>query len=122
MVLDDIVEKAVYKTNIIQADVDTFAELTGDYNPIHFEDNPIVHGMLTTAFVSYIIGMCLPGNGALLVSQSFDYLLPVRVGDTLQIVATVTQRSAAMNAIIMSITITNQNEDQVVIGKVTVRP
>ena len=73
------------KHQIIQEDVNAFAELTGDFNPVHMDPDfakettfgkPVVHGMLTSSFISTMIGMLIPGPGALWTSQTLDFLSP----------------------------------------------
>ena len=72
--------------------------MTGDDNPLHVdrayaETTPfkdvVVHGMLGASLLSTVIGTKLPGEGALWVSQKFDFLLPVRLGDEIEVSATV---------------------------------
>lgn len=67
-----------------------FADLTGDTNPLHFDDDfaeqslfkgRVVHGMCTAAFISTVIGTQLPGPGCIYLSQSLRFTAPVRPGD-----------------------------------------
>ena len=67
-----------------------FADLTGDTNPLHFDDDfaerslfkgRVVHGMCTAAFISTVIGTRLPGPGCVYLSQSLRFSAPVRPGD-----------------------------------------
>lgn len=62
---------------ITQDDVDQFAKITGDYNPIHSREAPVdkkcVHGAFLNGIVSGIIGTRLPGPGTVVVSQSFSF-------------------------------------------------
>ena len=67
-----------------------FADLTGDTNPLHFDDDfaersrfggRIVHGMCTAALISTVIGTRLPGPGCIYLSQSLRFTAPVRPGD-----------------------------------------
>jgi 3-hydroxybutyryl-CoA dehydratase len=76
-------------------DLDTFAALTGDRNPIHLDEDfasrtifkgRIAHGMLTATFISAIFGTQLPGPGAIYISQTLNFRAPVRIGD--EVVAT----------------------------------
>lgn len=77
-----------------------FIELCGDKNPIHHNETyvaqtnfkrPIAHGFLTASFFSPIFGLHLPGPGAIYVSHNLRFLKPVYVGDTVDIIATVTE-------------------------------
>jgi 3-hydroxybutyryl-CoA dehydratase len=76
------------------ADVIGFAELSGDHNPIHLSEHfarktrfgqRIVHGLYTASLISGVIGMRLPGPGAVYVSQTLNFLGPVKIGDTVSV-------------------------------------
>ena len=76
---------------ITDADIKGFAELSGDRNPIHLSEEfaaktflktRIAHGIYTASFISALIGMRLPGPGAIYISQSLFFSAPVRLGDT----------------------------------------
>jgi len=110
-------------------DVNKFVELTGDDNPLHVNKNyakktvfkdTVVHGMLGASFISTIIGKHIPGNGALWISQNFDFLLPTRIGDQLTILATVIEKHESQRILVLETIITNQHKQQVVkgVGKV----
>lgn len=71
---------------VTDADVQKFAEISGDFNPAHFDDvyaaktvfkGRIAHGMISVAKFSGIFGMDLPGLGAIWGSQSAKFLAPV---------------------------------------------
>ena len=73
-----------------------FADVSGDRNPVHLDaayaegtmfKERIAHGMLSAAFISAVVGMELPGPGAIYVSQTLNFKAPVKIGDT--VVATV---------------------------------
>jgi len=112
-----------------RADVDAFAGLTGDDNPLHLDPEfaartqfrrPVVHGMLSASFLSTLIGTVLPGEGALWLSQSIAFQAPAFVGDTLQIRGTVRQKSPATRIIVLDLAITNQHGDAVITGEASV--
>jgi HAD superfamily hydrolase (TIGR01459 family) len=72
------------------ADIDAFAKVSGDYNPIHVDEafaattifkGRIAHGMLSGAFISALMASRLPGKGSVYLSQSLRFLRPVRIGD-----------------------------------------
>jgi acyl dehydratase len=72
-------------------DVETFANLTGDRNPLHFDADfaartrpggLIVHGGLTTGLFNALIAEVLPGPGSVFLHQEWDYPAPVYIGDT----------------------------------------
>ncbi len=75
---------------ITEEDIHRFAEITGDRNPVHISQEfaartrfgeRIAHGILTAGLISAVIGMQLPGPGCLYVSQSLQFLAPVKIGD-----------------------------------------
>jgi 3-oxoacyl-[acyl-carrier protein] reductase len=119
-------DEAELSQTITQEDLNTFAALTGDFNPIHIDSEyarttsfgkPIVHGMLTSSFISTMIGMILPGRGALWMEQTLKFVRPAFVGDTIKVVATVNQVSAATKTMILGIKITNQDNTVIVTGQ-----
>jgi acyl dehydratase len=86
------------------AAVRTFAAVSGDANPVHLDDayaastrfgRRIAHGALLGAYVSKVLGMDLPGPGAIYLSQSMEFLAPVYVGDAVEVAVTVTERDVA---------------------------
>ena len=92
---------AEVQRTISAADVEAFVRMTGDDNPVHVDDafaraagvgGRVVHGMLTAAFISTVIGTRLPGPGALWYEQHVRFLRPVRIGETIRVRATVKQR------------------------------
>jgi 3-hydroxybutyryl-CoA dehydratase len=85
--------EAISKT-VENEDVIGFAELSGDHNPIHLSEHfarktrfggRIVHGLYTASLISGVIGMRLPGPGAVYISQSLNFLGPVKIGDVIDV-------------------------------------
>ncbi len=110
---------------ITRSDIDKFIELTGDDNKLHFDDKfasrtqfkkPVVHGMLGASFISTIIGTKIPGDGALWFSQTLDFLLPVRIGDNLTVIAEVIKKNEKERIIELKTEILNQNRQVVTRG------
>ena len=75
---------------ITDKDIEQFAEISTDYNPVHLDDEyardtifegRIAHGMLTAGLISAVIGEQLPGHGTIYMSQNLKFLAPVRPGD-----------------------------------------
>lgn len=84
---------------VTDADVRTFAALSGDDNPVHLDDafaastrfgRRIAHGMLSAGLVSAVLGTQLPGRGVVYVSQALRFKAPVFVGDTVTVLVEVT--------------------------------
>jgi 3-hydroxybutyryl-CoA dehydratase len=81
-------------------DVRKFAEISGDNNPIHLDDEyaagtrfgkRLVHGMLTSGLISAILGTQLPGPGSVYISQTLKFRAPVYISDTITTTVTVSK-------------------------------
>jgi len=75
---------------VSDGDVRTFAEISGDRNPMHLDDayaantffkQRIAHGALSGALISAVLGMLLPGPGSIYLSQSLNFKAPVYIDD-----------------------------------------
>ena len=75
---------------VTDRDIEMFAEVSTDHNPIHLDDSyandtifrgRIAHGMLTAGLISAVIGEQLPGHGTVYLGQTLKFLGPVRPGD-----------------------------------------
>lgn len=86
------------------ADIEAFAAVTGDNNPVHLDaefaattsfGERIAHGMLSAGYISAVIGTTLPGPGAIYLSQSLRFKRPVKIGDEVTARATITEIDAA---------------------------
>ena len=84
-------QTASFRKTFTDEDVRRFIEITGDSNPLHVDDEfaaqtqfgrRVIHGMLAASLFSTMVGMLLPGTGAIYRSQTIRFLLPVYVGDT----------------------------------------
>jgi 3-hydroxybutyryl-CoA dehydratase len=93
-----------YTRTVTEADVDLFGAVTGDLNPLHFNEEyakktvfggRIAHGMLTTSYLSTVLGTKMPGTGSIFLSASVRFRAPVRIGDT--VTAKVTVRDINMH-------------------------
>ena len=80
-----------YAKEVRSSDVVGFAEITGDRNPVHLSEHfaartpfkgRIAHGLYTASLISAVIGTRLPGPGAIYISQTLQFLAPVKIGDT----------------------------------------
>jgi len=118
-------DKAEIIHKITQEDIDKFVDLTGDDNKIHTDivyasttsfKKPVAHGMLSASFISTIIGTKIPGDGALWYSQSLEFLHPVRIGDTLKVVALVTKKIDRTQTIVLQTDVYNQYKQNVTTG------
>ena len=110
---------------ITQEDIRAFVAMTGDDNPLHVDPgfaeatalkDVVVHGMLGASFLSTLIGTRLPGAGALWLSQSMDFLLPVRLGDSLEVSCEVVGKHDRDQVLDLEMEILNQHRQLVLAG------
>lgn len=94
----EIGQSASYERTVSEEDIVRYAEVSGDDNPVHLDEEfasktlfkgRIAHGMLGAGFISTVVGTRLPGYGSIYVSQSLRFRAPVRIGDTVVTTATV---------------------------------
>jgi acyl dehydratase len=87
------VGQSATRTKVVtDADLRGYAEITGDYNPLHFDDHfaaqtrfgrRVAQGGITAGLLNALVAMDLPGRGTVFMSQSLTYKAPAYVGDTL---------------------------------------
>lgn len=126
----NIGDKETLSHVITKEDIGKFVELTGDDNKLHVDEKfastthfkkPVVHGMLGASFISTIIGTKIPGDGALWFSQTLEFLLPVRIGDHLTVIAEVIKKNDKEQIIELKTEIYNQNKQIVTKGVAKVK-
>jgi 3-hydroxybutyryl-CoA dehydratase len=87
-----------------EADIVAFAQVTGDTNPVHLDADyaaktsfggRIAHGMLSAGYISAVLGTTLPGPGAIYLSQTLKFKRPVRIGDEVTAVVTISEINEA---------------------------
>ena len=90
--------EASFNKTINDSDVINFANITGDTNPVHLNQEfasktlfkgRVIHGMLTASLISTVIGTKLPGPGCIYVSQNLNFKAPVKVGNNVTAVCKV---------------------------------
>lgn len=122
----EVGQRASFAKTITEADLSHFLAVTGDANPLHFDEGfaartflgeRIAHGMLTASLLSHVIGMVLPGTGALYRSQTLEFLRPVRLGDTLRAWLEVVTIDEDDEMIELASWIENQDGDRVLEGE-----
>lgn len=126
--LGDNIQK---KHQVTQQLVETYGNVVGDKNPVHFDDGfaagtvfkkRIAHGMLIAGFISEAIGMELPGPGCIYAKQDLNFVAPVYFGDTITIDIRVADLLVEKNRVILDTICTNQNGQVVVKGTAVVLP
>ncbi|ELX08998.1 phosphate acetyltransferase Pta [Janthinobacterium sp. HH01] len=137
---DDLIENITYdelqvgqsarlSRTLGKDDIAAFAAVSGDVNPAHVDPEyadktlfhgVIAHGMWGAALISRLLGTVLPGPGTIYLSQTLQFLKPVRIGDELRITATVTAKEEAKKHVLLDCEIKNQNGAVVLTGVATV--
>ena len=97
---------------ITENDIQRFAEVSGDFNPLHMSDEfaattifgkRIAHGSLTASYISGILGNNLPGPGAIFVGLSMRFKRPVHIGDVVTVRAEVSEKHDRGNRVTLKI-------------------
>jgi acyl dehydratase len=118
-------DSAAITRTIDDATIRSFAEVTGDRNPIHLDDayasetafgGRIAHGMLVASLISEVLGTKLPGPGTIYLGQQLKFHAPVRPGDEVTARVEVVALVAERGRITMSTTVTNQRGEIVISG------
>jgi 3-hydroxybutyryl-CoA dehydratase len=113
---------------ITATDIDTFADLSGDHNPIHLDEEygkktvfggRIAHGVISLGLLSAAMAQ-LPGL-PIFMSQSVRFLKPVRIGDTITASAEVTDMRPDKGIVTLRNTCTNQKGEVVIEGEAKCR-
>ena len=118
-------QTASYSRQISAEDIQLFAAVSGDVNPVHLDagyaattpfGEPIAHGMLSGALVSAALAMELPGPGSVYIKQSLTFRLPVKIGDTVTIKLEVTEKKDRRRFVTLDCKAYNQDEKLVANG------
>ena len=119
---------ASFEKVVTEQDVQTFAQVTGDTNPVHLDadyaattnfEKPIAHGMLTAGFISAAIGTKLPGPGCIYLEQSLKFRAPVFIGATVTTTVTVKELNERRRRAVLETVCTVEGK-KVVTGEATI--
>ncbi|MCL1997939.1 MAG: MaoC family dehydratase [Turicibacter sp.] len=119
-------QTASFTKTITETDVYMFAGVTGDFNPVHVDaiqakesifGERIAHGVLSSGLISAVLGMQLPGPGAILSKLDLKFLAPVKFNDTITATVTVRELLPERKRVIMDCKATNQDGKEVVQGE-----
>jgi len=111
--------------DVTPEDVLAMAEVSGDFNPIHINEEyakttrferTIAHGLYGASMVSAILGNDLPGLGTIIISEEFKFLKPIYVGDTVTATVLVNAVNYETKKIQVSFFCTNRKEERVMEG------
>jgi 3-hydroxybutyryl-CoA dehydratase len=87
-----------FSKTVTGRDIELFGEVSGDVNPVHFDEDfakgtifkgRIAHGVLSSSYISTVLGMKMPGPGTIFMSLTTRFKAPVRIGDTITATCTV---------------------------------
>ncbi|HEX9921739.1 MAG TPA: MaoC family dehydratase [Anaerolineae bacterium] len=119
-------QKASRSLTLTEAHVKTYAELTGDYNPLHFDEafvantkfkQLVVQGGLTTGLLHALVAMDMPGPGTVFLNQNWQFIAPVFIGDTITAEAEVLKVHDSKPVTQLKIKITRQTGETVLEGE-----
>jgi len=118
-------QKATRSLTLTKKHVDMYAEMTGDYNPLHFDEDfakrtkfggLIVQGGLTTGILNALVAMDMPGPGTVFLNHDIRFTGPVYIGDTITAYVEVTGVHPEKPVVQLAIEITRQTGETVVEG------
>ena len=121
--------KKNFQVTITEPMLNDFAKLSGDYNPLHMNEeyasstsfkNRVCSGMFLATFFSRLVGMYLPGKHALHISQSLNFVNPCFLGEKITVEGEVIDKSIATKIIKLKTTITNESGKRIIDGQAQV--
>jgi acyl dehydratase len=119
-------QRAERSLTLTAAHVKTFAELSGDYNPLHFDEEfvsktkfgrLVVQGGLTTGLLHALVAMDMPGPGTVFLSQNWKFTAPVFIDDTITAAAEVMSVHPSKPVTQLAIKVTRQTGEVVLEGE-----
>ena len=125
----EIGDSASISKTITDRDIQAFADVTGDHNPLHLDDeyaaktrfgSRIAHGMLSASLISSVLANELPGAGSVYLGQTLKFVKPVFPGDTVTARVTVTAIRDDKPIITLETVCVNQHNEPVLKGEATV--
>lgn len=122
-------DTAEFSKTICESDINQFAGLTGDFNPVHIDQSfaeksvfngRIAHGMLTGSFISTVLGMKLPGPNSIYLAQNLSFKAPTRIGDTVKAKVEVISKRDDKHIIKLKTQVVNQREELLIDGEAVI--
>jgi 3-hydroxybutyryl-CoA dehydratase len=123
-------DEASISQTITEPHVVTFAQLTGDTNPVHLDaeyaarsmfGERIAHGMLVAGLISAALGTRLPGPNSIYLGQDLKFTAPVKIGDTVTVTVTVTEKRDDKRIIKLRTIAVSQRGEMVVDGTAVIK-
>ncbi|SNS13467.1 MULTISPECIES: MaoC family dehydratase [Pseudomonas] len=121
----EVGQKASYSKTVEERDVQLFAAVSGDNNPVHLDaqfaaesmfKERIAHGMFSGALISAAVACELPGPGTIYLGQTMRFTLPVKLGDTLTVQLEILEKLPKFRVRIAT-RVVNQRDEMVVDGE-----
>ena len=122
-------QEEYFSVTVTEEMMRSFLELSGDENPLHNDadfareqgyHDKVVYGLLTTSFISRLVGVMLPGKYCLLQGINVKYSKPVYVGDILIVKGILEELHPSVKRVVIKVFVQNQDEKKVLKGKVEV--
>ena len=119
-------QKATRSLTLTHDHVKAFAELSGDYNPLHFDESfvartkfkkLVVQGGLTTGLLHALVAMDMPGPGTVFLSQNWKFTAPVFIGDTITAEAEIISKHETKPVTQLRIKVSRQGGETVLEGE-----
>jgi len=122
-------DRAELTKTIEQADIHAFADITGDHNPVHVDEEfakttrfgrTIAHGMLSASLISAVLANKLPGEGSIYLGQTLQFVAPVFPGDQITARVTVKEVREGKPIVKLETICINQRGEVVIRGEATI--
>ncbi len=123
-------DKASRSLTISDDTIRAFAEVTGDNNPVHLDDEyaagsrfgrRVAHGMIAAGLISATLANDLPGPGSIYLGQTLKFIMPVFPGDTVTATVEVLSVRPDKPIVTLSTVCTNQNDEVVLEGEAVIK-
>ena len=118
-----------FSVTVTPSMMDSFLSITSDSNPLHQDSDyaiskgytdRVVYGMLTSSFLSTLVGMYIPGKYSIIHEVSFKLPSPVYIGDVLRVEGEVVEKNDTFKIIGLKVSISNQNNKKVLRGSMRI--
>jgi 3-hydroxybutyryl-CoA dehydratase len=128
--LPPIGARETHTRTITEADIIEFADVSGDHNPVHLDEEyaaqsmfggRIAHGLLAASMISAVLGTKMPGPGSVYLGQTLKFLAPVRIGDTIEASVEVIAVRKDKHILTLRTDCVNQDGTLVLTGEATVK-
>ena len=124
-------DSASFSKTITEADIILFAGISGDFNPLHMNEEyakttdfktRIAHGGLAASLLAPVLGNQLPGLGTVALETITKFRKPTYIGDTITCTVEVTSKNQRMKSVTMKVIRTNQKNEVICKGECKVIP